>query len=126
MKTRDAIRFSIVFGGFALCAVALGQGIELIGDPEKSKTMAEQWLSFLAPIATFVGAVRVFAKPISTVIAGGVQRVVTKAEETESADDDKMVDAILSSNGYFWLAWVIDYLLSIKLPAKKPSSPSKP
>lgn len=122
MKTgnfRAYIVVTIILGIIACCVNAVCQGIELIADPEKSKSLAEQWLSFLAPIATTVGAMRLAAKPISTWLAGGIERVVTKVEETESAEDDKILDAVLSSKPYFWAAWLIDYTLSIKLPVKK-------
>lgn len=104
------------------CLRALGadeiSGLTLIESEEAQDMVDKVWL-MLAPFLAFVGAARLLLKPVFTWMAGGMEKVITKADQTDSARDDELLDGLLSSKGYFWFAWLVDLLFSVKLPVKR-------
>lgn len=71
--------------------------------------MLEVW-AILKSLATVIGFIRMVMKPIMTIIEKAV-------EETETEKDDVILEKILGSSIYKALAWIIDYLGSIKIDA---------
>jgi hypothetical protein len=67
----------------------------------------------LASVLMIAAVARAVFKPIMTVIQAYV-------DATPGESDNAKWEAVKSSSAYKGLAWVIDYLLSIKLPAAKP------
>jgi hypothetical protein len=65
-----------------------------------------------ASIFLVVGILRAVFKPIFSLAEAYVKA-------TPSQEDDQKLNKFMSSNFYKRLSWGIDYLSSIKLPAKK-------
>jgi len=66
----------------------------------------------LAVLASVVGIARTLIKPIRD-IAKEVEKL------TKTTKDDELLAKVEGSKWVALIAWVVDYLLSIKLPAKK-------
>jgi hemolysin-activating ACP:hemolysin acyltransferase len=63
----------------------------------------------LASVMVFMGASRMFAKPVVTFI----QEIV---KLTPTLKDDQFLARVVESKGWRIFAWAFDYLTSIKLP----------
>ena len=125
MKDSNFKFFILLTFGSALlfaCLRAFGAeeitGLTLI-ESEEAKDMVDKVWLMLAPFLAFVGAASLLLKPVFTWMAGGMEKVITKADQTESARDDELLDGLLSSKSYFWFAWLVDLLFSVKLPVKR-------
>ena len=66
----------------------------------------------LSVVLTVIGFFRVIFKPLMTLI----EKVV---EATPTKSDDERLAKIKESKVYKGVAWVVDYLLPVKLPVKK-------
>lgn len=74
---------------------------------------------WLSTVFAWMGAMRVAAKPISAVLQDGAAKFIASAIESESDDDDRLAASILGSRTYRLLAFVLDWVASIKLPTLK-------
>ena len=114
---------TLLCGGVAGCMSVFGGeplgGLTLIESAE-AEDMAGKFWTLVAPVLAVIGAARIVLKPIFTWLAGGMEKVITKAEQTEDARDDAALDKLFSSKVYFWFAWLADLLFSAKLPIRKP------
>ncbi len=66
----------------------------------------------MSVVLTVIAVFRLTFKPIMTVIEKYVEATPDKA-------DDERLAKLKNSKTYARVAWVVDYLLSIKLPVKK-------
>lgn len=74
--------------------------------------MLQQFISqypALATVFVVIGALRVFLKPFFTLL----QEVVNF---TPSTRDNEILDGVMNSAAYKWLAYALDWLGSVKLP----------
>ncbi len=69
-----------------------------------------------AQVVTWIGALRLAAKPFGTWIQGLFTTLVAKVLETPEPEDDALVLGILKSWPYRLLSFLVDWLTSIKLP----------
>lgn len=65
----------------------------------------------LGAVLSLVGVARVVFKPLMTLIQ-------TWVDETANKKDDEWFKKLLESKYYKALVWVMDYLLSVKMPKK--------
>lgn len=65
-----------------------------------------------AVIVTIISVARMVFKPLMTLM----QDVIAA---TPSKTDDEWLKKVMSSKGYHTVAWIFDYLLSLKLPVIK-------
>ena len=82
-------------------------------DPALLDTIVQFFLStfgtkFVA-ILLFIGTFRTIFKPLCALVLSVVAATPTKK-------DDELVDKIATNKWYKVLVWLVDYLLSIKLP----------
>jgi hypothetical protein len=73
-------------------------------------------LPWLAALTTIMGALRLLAKPFSALVQSFFSKLLTYVESTPEKDDDTWVTTILGSKLYRLFAFVVDWVLSIKLP----------
>lgn len=73
----------------------------------------------LATVFTWMGAMRVAAKPISAVLQEGFSKAIAQAVDSDDDGDDKLVQAILGSRAYRLCAFLLDWIASVKLPTLK-------
>lgn len=70
----------------------------------------------LSAVLMFMGASRMFAKPVVTF----VQEIV---KLTPTVKDDEFISRLVASKGWKVFAWAFDYVTSIKLPGA-PGAPA--
>jgi hypothetical protein len=66
----------------------------------------------LASVLMGVGVLRLIFKPLFTFL-----RIV--ADATPTAKDNEILDSVEQSKAYSYVAFILDYLASVKLPEKK-------
>lgn len=84
--------------------------------------LAGQYGGFFKAAATIVlgmGSMRVFAKPLMTVLERAIKASVTKR-------DDLLLEKAKASKWYKTIAFIADFLLSIKLPVVVVATKPKP
>jgi len=90
---------------------------------EDSQPLLDLLLSKFAWAPTFfavVGALRMLCKPFSLALQSFIGRALRYVHDTQEADDDAFVAAILKRRWYRWLAFAVDYVASVKLPLELP------
>jgi hypothetical protein len=77
---------------------------------------------WLAAVLSAMGTARVFAKPFSLALQSLLGRVFRFVHDTEEAEDDEFIAAMLRKPWYRAIVFVVDYLTSVKLPTELPPS----
>lgn len=67
----------------------------------------------------FIGFARLLAKPISAWLQGLFSKLLAFVERTPETDDDEWLRRVLASVPYRVLSFVVDLLLSVKLPTSE-------
>lgn len=67
-------------------------------------------------LAGVMATARVFAKPISGLLQSGLTKLALYALATPEQDDDVWVNRIVTNKVYRFAAFLLDWILSIKLP----------
>jgi hypothetical protein len=82
-----------------------------------------QWVQANLPWADealmFIGFARLLAKPISAWLQGLFSKLLAFVERTPETDDDEWLRRVLASVPYRVLSFVVDLLLSVKLPTSE-------
>lgn len=73
-------------------------------------------LPWLAALTTVMGILRLIAKPLSALVQSFFTKLLLYVQGTPETDDDAWVERILASKWYRAFAFVVDWVLSIKLP----------
>lgn len=74
---------------------------------------------WLSSVFAWVGALRLAAKPITAAIDDGMHKAIVRAVESDEQDDDRLVERLLGNPAYRTVAFLLDWLTSIKLPTLK-------
>lgn len=74
-------------------------------------------LPWLAALTSFMGLARLLAKPISALVQSFFSKLVLFIQGTPETDDDAWLERVLGSKPYRFFAFVVDWVLSIKLPS---------
>lgn len=73
-------------------------------------------LPWLAALTTAMGILRLASKPVSSLLQSFFTKLLLYVQGTPQTDDDAWVENILASKGYRAFAFIVDWILSIKLP----------
>lgn len=73
-------------------------------------------LPWLAALTTAMGLLRLVAKPLSALVQSFFTKLLLYVQGTPETDDNAWVEKILASKSYRAFAFVVDWVLSIKLP----------
>lgn len=73
-------------------------------------------ISWLATALAWIGALRLVAKPVSAAVQTAFSKLVAKAIETPEPEDDELVGKLIRSWPYRILAFLVDWIASVKLP----------
>lgn len=73
-------------------------------------------ISWLATALAWIGALRLVAKPVSAWVQTLFSKLVAKVTETPEPDDDELVARLIKSWPYRILAFLVDWVASVKLP----------
>lgn len=71
---------------------------------------------WLAVVAGFIGTVRLFVKLIQNPLQNFLTAGIARVRVTPQRDDDEWLERIFESAGYRVTAFLLDYILSLKLP----------
>lgn len=71
---------------------------------------------WLTAICAWVGAFRLLMKPFSAWLLSLVQKGIDYVIATKDTDDDAFVERLLRARWYRALAFLLDYVCSVKLP----------
>jgi len=74
-------------------------------------------LPWLAALTSFMGLARLLAKPISALVQSFFSKLVMFIQGTPETDDDAWLERVLASKPYRFFSFVVDWVLSIKLPS---------
>jgi len=69
-------------------------------------------------VAGVMASARIFAKPISGLLQSGLTKLALYALATPEQDDDLWVKRIVTNKTYRFVAFLLDWILSIKLPTE--------
>lgn len=73
-------------------------------------------LPWIAALTSFMGLARLLAKPISALVQSFFSKLLLYVQGTPEKDDDLWVEKILASKLYRAFAFLVDWVLSVKLP----------
>lgn len=76
-------------------------------------------LPWLAALTSFMGLARLLAKPISALVQSFFSKLVLFIQGTPETDDDAWLERVLASKPYRFFSFVVDWVLSIKLPSSE-------
>lgn len=74
-------------------------------------------LPWVAAITSVMGLARLLAKPLSALVQSFFSKLVLFIQGTPETDDDAWLEKVLASKAYRFFAFVVDWVLSIKLPS---------
>lgn len=69
-------------------------------------------------LAGVMATARIFAKPISGILQSGLTKLALYALATPEQDDDAWVEKVVTNKFYRFTAFLLDWILSIKLPTQ--------
>jgi hypothetical protein len=79
---------------------------------------------WLPSVAIWVGALRLALRPFNLLMEGWLNRLVAKARASSDPEAEAWVDRLLRWMPYRVVAFLADYLSSVKLPSANPQSPT--
>jgi hypothetical protein len=71
-----------------------------------------------AQIVAWMGTARLFAKLFSSWLQQAAERAIAIVTATDDPYDDKLVARLFTSKPYRIIAFVVDWIISIKLPLR--------
>lgn len=108
---------AIAIAFLALPMVAWAQPLpELSPDNPLAPLMALLGGTWGLKVITWIGTFRIVGKPIAGKITELLESILAAVRASESKADDAIVDRVLRSAWYGVIAWLIDYVFSVKLP----------
>lgn len=86
------------------------------GEAEAVASVQPSVAHWLAGLAAFVGTVRLFAKWIQLPLQNFLTAAIARVNDSPEKDDDQLLHNMFGSLEYRFFAFLMDYLLSLKLP----------